>query len=269
MPTSSFTLLPSRLLGVEVVRADTARSFARHVHDQFGIGLIDRGAQKSASGRGMVEAGAGDLITVNPGEVHDGSPIGDHGRSWRMLYLDPERVFELAADVTGRAVSRDVEFTRPTLHDARTARRFEALFPALVAAPASAPSIQAESSLLMLLAELLSPRASEAPIALASIAPARARLDDDPASEVDLAILAADAGLSRFQFLRAFSRATGLTPHAYLIQRRLQRARALIAGGLPLADAAAASGFCDQSHLTRHFVRCFGLSPGAYAKAIR
>ncbi|MBO9687208.1 MAG: AraC family transcriptional regulator [Mitsuaria chitosanitabida] len=269
MPASSFTLLPSRLVGIEVVRADTARAFARHVHDQFGIGLIDRGAQKSASGRGMVEAGAGDLITVNPGEVHDGTPIGDHGRSWRMLYLDPERVFELAADVTGRAVSREVEFTRPTLKDTRLARRFEALFPALIAAPTAAPSMQAESALLMLLADLLSPRSGDAPIAAATITPARARLDDDPASEVDLATLAADAGLSRFQFLRAFSRATGLTPHAYLIQRRLQRARALIARGLPLADAAAASGFCDQSHLTRHFVRCFGLSPGAYARSVR
>lgn len=269
MPAPPFTLLPSRLPGVEVVRADTARAFARHVHDQFGIGLIDRGAQKSASGRGMVEAGAGDLITVNPGEVHDGAPIGDHGRSWRMLYLDPERLFELAADLTGRAFTRDIEFTHPTLQDARLARRFEALFLALIAEPASAPSLQADTALLMLLADLLSPRSSETPVTPASITPARTRLDDDPTRDVDLATLAADAGLSRFQFLRAFSRATGLTPHAYLIQRRLQLARALIASGLPLADAAAASGFCDQSHLTRHFVRCFGLSPGAYAKASR
>ncbi|SQI36332.1 AraC-like ligand binding domain [Serratia plymuthica] len=57
-----------------MVTADTDFSFGRHTHDQFGIGLMDRGAQKSLSGRGRVESSAGDIITVNPGEVHDGSP---------------------------------------------------------------------------------------------------------------------------------------------------------------------------------------------------
>lgn len=67
--------------------------------------------------------------------------------------------------------------------------------------------------------------------------------------------------------LRGFVRATGLTPHAYLMQRRIGLARRLIARGLPLAEAAAASGFADQSHMTRAFGRAYGLSPGAYARA--
>jgi quercetin dioxygenase-like cupin family protein len=49
--------------------------FPRHTHEQFGIGVIRRGASRSRSGRGMVEAGSGDIITVNPGEVHKGAPI--------------------------------------------------------------------------------------------------------------------------------------------------------------------------------------------------
>lgn len=70
MKNKQFKLLGCRMCGVDAVLADTAQVFGRHTHDQFGVGLIDRGAQKSASGRGMVEAGAGDIITVNPGEVH-------------------------------------------------------------------------------------------------------------------------------------------------------------------------------------------------------
>lgn len=73
------------------------------------------------------------------------------------------------------------------------------------------------------------------------------------------------SGLSRFQLLRAVARATGLTPHAYLMQRRVQMARRLIDGGMGLAEAAVASGFADQSHMTRVFTRTFGLPPGAYA----
>jgi len=67
--------------GVEAVAADSGHTFPRHTHGQFGIGIVDRGAQKSFSGRGTVEAGAGDVITVNPLEVHDGTPIGDAGRN--------------------------------------------------------------------------------------------------------------------------------------------------------------------------------------------
>jgi len=81
MKTGQFRIKRCAIGGVEAVEADTAHSFGRHMHDQFGIGVIIRGAQKSASGRGPVEAGPGDVITVNPREVHDGHPIGDAGRS--------------------------------------------------------------------------------------------------------------------------------------------------------------------------------------------
>lgn len=67
--------------------------------------------------------------------------------------------------------------------------------------------------------------------------------------------------------VRGFARAFGLTPQAYLVQRRLDLARWLTAAGASLADAAAASGFADQSHMTRHFTQRFGLSPCAIAGA--
>jgi len=105
-------------------------------------------------------------------------------------------------------------------------------------------------------------RTDEAPDAIRQ---ARARIDDDPAAAVSLLDLARDTGLSRFQVLRGFARVTGLTPHAYQLQRRVALARRLIAQGLPLAEAAAACGFADQSHMTRQFVRKYGVSPGMVA----
>lgn len=74
--------------------------------------------------------------------------------------------------------------------------------------------------------------------------------------------------MSRFQLLRGFAAATGLTPHAYLMQRRLHLARCLIQTGVPLAQAAAEAGFADQSHMTRLFSRCYGVTPAAYARAV-
>jgi AraC-like DNA-binding protein len=95
----------------------------------------------------------------------------------------------------------------------------------------------------------------------------RERIDDDPAAAHPLEELAASAGISRFQMVRRFERLTGLTPHAYIVQRRLELARALIRTGAGLADAAAAAGFTDQSHLHRAFTARYGLTPGTYAQA--
>jgi len=105
-----------------------------------------------------------------------------------------------------------------------------------------------------------------APPALSpSIARARQRIDDDPAANHRLADLAAEAAASRFQLLRAFQRELGLTPHAYVLQRRIALARCLIAQGSALVDVAHGAGFADQSHMTRAFVRHLGYTPGAFA----
>jgi len=81
---------------------------------------------------------------------------------------------------------------------------------------------------------------------------------------VDLDTLAAAAGLSRFQALRAFKRHYGLPPHAYQVCLRVARARSLLLQGASAADVAAQCGFVDQSHMTRHFRRVVGVTPGHY-----
>lgn len=254
--------------GVEAVWADTGHAFGRHTHDQFGIGVILRGAQRSLSGRGVVEAQAGDVITVNPGEVHDGAPLGESGRAWRMLYFDPAVLADpISALTDGRADS--AELSRPALRDPAAAACFLSLFRAMTDPHGGDSEIEGREHLLALLARLIDRRdrrrRAEAPEAVAR---ARARIDDDPSAPLTLGALAAIGSVSQFQLLRGFSKATGFTPHAYLVQRRLQRARKMIAQGIALADAAQAAGFADQSHMTRLFVRTYGMSPGTYAAAM-
>ena len=266
MPLKPFQFLPTALPGIDAMQADSQFAFGKHMHLQFGLGVIDRGAQKSISGRGTVESLPGDTITVNPGEVHDGKPLGDGGRAWRMLYLEPALVAALASEVRPSTPGARFEFHAPNLRDARLAAQVRALFAAATRHPGhSAAPLQVEECLLQILAGLLRP---EGPgrHAAASIASARAMMDDDPTTAWGLAQLAREAGLSRYQLVRQFAQATGLTPHAYLVQRRLHHARRLMGAGTPLAEVAAASGFADQSHLTRLFARTFGTTPHAYVR---
>ena len=84
------------------------------------------------------------------------------------------------------------------------------------------------------------------------------------AGPISLQELANAAGLSVRHFSRAFRDATGRSPHQYLLQRRVDEAKVLIRQGLPLAEVAAQCGFCDQSQLTRTFVRQVGITPGRF-----
>jgi AraC-like DNA-binding protein len=254
------------MAGVEAVEAESSHSFPRHSHDGYGIGVIVRGAQKSASGRGPVEAGAGDVITCNPGEVHDGIPIDEAGRRWSMLYFDPAIAARAIADISEGA-SGEFEFTRPVLNQRPPAALFSELFEAMTDKEQGGEDLRREETLLILLANAQGERIERA-MPPAPIAIARERIDGDPAAPVTLFDLAGESGLSRFQLVRGFARTLGLTPHAYLMQRRIQLARRLIVRGTSLAEAAFASGFADQSHMTRHFVRAYGFSPGAYATAV-
>lgn len=96
---------------------------------------------------------------------------------------------------------------------------------------------------------------------------ARAYIEVNCTRTVTLAELARITGFSQFHLCRIFRDATGVPPYAYLIRTRLRRARRLIAAGEPLSTVAYATGFSDQSHLTRHFKRAFGMTPGQYARA--
>lgn len=263
MRDNRFSQLRANFQGIDCVEANSTRRFARHTHEQFGIGVIVRGAQVSASGRGPVEAGAGDVITVNPGEVHDGVPIGDHGRHWRMAYLDPDVIAALVRDI--KDDSRDCELRHPVLRSPELARVFAALWTAL---QADTQPLHTEALLIDLTSALLADKPISTTLkAPASIRRARELIDDDPARPLELADLAQAACVSKFQLLRGFSTLTGLTPHAYLMQKRTDLARRLIKTGVSLANAAIASGFADQSHMTRVFAAKYGVTPGAYAAA--
>ncbi|MET7464048.1 helix-turn-helix domain-containing protein [Nonomuraea sp. NPDC005501] len=133
--------------------------------------------------------------------------------------------------------------------------------------------LAADSLLRVLLARLIgaygnrrSPaRAAEA----GSGAAARARemLHASWTDPPDLQELPAAAGITPFALLRSFRRAYGLPPHAYVVQLRVRQARKLLEGGMPPAQTAVATGFCDQSHLSRHFRRIVGATPGCTREA--
>ena len=250
--------------GVEAMTMLTEHSFPRHSHDQFGIGVMTVGAQRSWSGLGEVESRVGDIIMVNPGEMHDGGPIGGV-RGWHIIYLDPSLVMrEIAEELTTN------DFTiRPVADDPQLGVEIFRFVRELTTP--TVDHLAREEALIACLTRVMQRHGIDGPQnskRSPSTLVAMQRLEDEPESSASLADLANLCGLSRFQFLRGFSKEMGVTPHAYLIQLRVRKARRLLATGKSPVDAALLTGFADQSHLTRAFVRQFGVTPGRYQAAI-
>lgn len=84
------------------------------------------------------------------------------------------------------------------------------------------------------------------------------------AENVSLTQLSAMTSRSPFHVARAFSKAVGLPPHAYLESVRIRHAREMLRSGMSLVDTALATGYPDQSHFTHRFRRLTGLTPGQY-----
>src|SRR5215831_19237553 len=117
----------SGILGIEAMTLFSNHAFPRHSHDHLGIGVMTSGAQRSWSIIGQVESESGDVIMVNPGEMHDGMPVDGVARGWRILYLDPVLVArEIAEETT------DAELVvRPVARAPQLARDIVQLFAAL------------------------------------------------------------------------------------------------------------------------------------------
>jgi len=241
----------------------TNHSFPRHTHDEYGIGVVLSGAQRSWSGVGLVESLPGDVISVNPGELHDGTPINGNVRRWRIIYFDPMVLTRDFMPETGR----EIEFVSPSLCDRALGQHVNLLFKRVTG---GADRLGVEEILIEVVEQLVSPNTqplNESRRPTPPVAKARARIDEDPSSKITLSELAALSGTTRYQIVRAFARDLGTTPHAYLVQSRVRLARQFLLEGETLAGAAQHAGFADQSHMTRAFVRQLGITPGRYLAA--
>ncbi|SMC61865.1 AraC family transcriptional regulator [Rhizobium sp. RU36D] len=264
---AGFRQIPTGLPGLRADWAESSHAFPRHSHDEYGIGVMLAGGQLSASGRGQVTAGPGDVITVNPGEVHDGIPAGGMPRRWAMFYLTPGLMAEMRIGLKGN--SAEVEFEAPVLQQPDLCRALKSLQTQIADDDHHAPDASVQEGMLHLLSLVIQP-ADRNRLSWPSKKLRRVKemIDDDPTGNPSLDCLALEAGLTRFQTLRAFQRATGFTPHAYIMQPRFDLACGLLRTSAPLAEIAVSSGYSDQSHMNREFKRRYGLTPLAYRTAI-
>ncbi len=240
----------------------TGHAYDPHRHDTYALGYTISGVQSFDYRGARADSTPGHAIVLYPDEKHDGRAGAPSGFRYRMAYVEPRLIRDalgggaLSLPFLSRAVFRDhrlMKAIRATLDDLN--RPLESLeLDHVVLGIAEA----------LLTLDRSAGRRSGMSSCATAVERARQYLDAHITRVVTSEELEAATGLDRYALARQFRMRLGTSPYRYLTMRRLDQARFRMRAGASLADAAAASGFADQSHMTRQFRRAYGLPPGRW-----
>lgn len=255
---------------IETLRAHfEGHAYDPHWHDTYLLGYTEQGVQQFDCRRTRLHSTPGQVIMLEPGDIHDGHAPSENGFTYSMLYLEPDwltralRTWSEAVPATG-----EPHFPATLAEDGAMTAAIERVFKALRDAEPRIVKEAAIDALLEQVSRHLSWRVRPVcdPRVPALAQRARDYLHAHMHDDVGLDELATICGVDRFRLSRVFKASYGLAPHAYLIQLRLAQARRWLASGTAPAEVAHALGFADQSHLGRWFRRAYGLTPASYGK---
>ncbi|MCF7751391.1 AraC family transcriptional regulator [Bacillus subtilis subsp. subtilis] len=271
MPAATEFWRDPRLPHVESRRACNSRDCYRaHAHGTYSIGAVDAGGSVFSGAPGGVRLlRPGSLVTVPAGRVHACNPMRGHAWSYQMLHLDAAWLQQLRNETAAPAAPGAQREPIRVSHDPPRYRHYSALTDLLFSD--AAPQAK-EAGLVGFIGDLDHRPGDALTDALDDLAlqqrlqPLMAQLRTQLAHSPALADMAQEVGMSRYQLIRAFRRATGLTPHAWQMDQRIQQARLHLRDGQSLATVAHALGFADQSHFQRVFKSIAAATPGQYRR---
>lgn len=239
--------------------------YGRHSHAFFSIGAIT-GGQSTYSNREMDrQVSHGTVVLMNPGDVHACNPIDGEPWSYLMCYVDPQWLGELQhaqgfTDAPAFQRFADIASDDAELYQGLLALRSGLLDPLLSTTEKRA---EAEAFFGLTLQRLV--LEGERDDSLNPRLEIAAELIEQHCGEpLRLDTLCDAAQLSPSQLIRGFKQRYGLTPHAYLLNRRIQFAQARLKSGAALAEVAQETGFADQAHFQRTFKQLLAATPGQY-----
>lgn len=227
--------------------------FPFHYHDFYCVSLITKGTEILRNTEQEFIAPAGSISITQLNEVHRNYSLGDGGYSYKTIYVNPDilRFYNNCNPVNAleRVIYDDVLFSRlQRLFDAKDA------------------NLQQWQNSLRQLAGY-SVVTGDTPTQHFSFSDIDEIIEAYPAGPVDTDWLCKKFCMSKFHFIREFKKHKGVTPQAYIMLYRLDKAKKMLLQNIPLADIAYTNGFTDPSHFTNSFKKYFGIPPVQFVKA--
>ena len=238
-------------------------SFKQHMHRTFSIGAVDRGAVRYEAGGRSALLEPGSLAIINPEVLHSCNSLRPEGRSYFMLYLETDWCLQVQQSLWN--VDAFVAAEKIRVDDRQLYRSYCSTMETMIDETAL---LQEKEQLLFELAcnvfrHCCRPQTerSEPP---ASIEHLKALLQKDLGRDLPLNAMAEKLGTNPYTLIRRFKTVTGLTPHAYRMNCRIDRAKQYLQEGMDITETALECGFFDQSHFTKFFKAITTVTPNEY-----
>ncbi|WXL24408.1 AraC family transcriptional regulator [Ectopseudomonas mendocina] len=241
-----------------------ALCYARHAHATFSIGAITGGTSTYFNRDDWHHVQTGTVVLMHPGDVHACNPVADQPWSYIMLYVDCAWLGDLQQQLgfnQGPAFKRldSIMSQDPALYSGLIE-----LYQTLSTGNDLTIKRQASEQFFTQMLERLDAPAEASQDVHTQLEKAAHFIRMHCADAVKIEDICAAAGLSASYLNRAFKQHYGMTPHAFLLNQRVQLARELLRHGHTLADVAQQAGFADQAHLQRTFKHLLAATPGHY-----
>ncbi|RKP48459.1 AraC family transcriptional regulator [Trinickia fusca] len=244
-------------------------SYGKHTHDTFSIGAITGGRSTYLNGQSSEQVGAGTVVVMNPEETHACNPIGDQPWAYRMLYVDAAWLTDLQHDLGFSQNLGYRGFSTRAVNEPALHTDLNKLYTVLT--DPNEDHLRKHSAAVTFFSEAhrtLNPVPKPAREANQKVVRAAEYIRENCTQALRLEDICAAAELSASHLIRAFKEHYGMTPHAYLINRRIEYSRSQLKRGRAIADVAIEAGFSDQAHLQRAFRQLVAATPGQYRSGI-
>jgi AraC-like DNA-binding protein len=249
--------------GIERMEVRLQRTaFAPHRHDTYAIGLTLSGVQRFRFRGTTWNCLPGQCHILHPDELHDGRSATEAGFAYRMVHIDPALLTPFTAGLLPFVAQPVVDLNRFALPTDLSIWHQEDELDSL----AQMDLLETVARWLNLLGKGPSPQPPT--LATKALQDVRDRIAQDPAARPAMAELERLSGLDRWTLARQFRSAFGTSPSRFRTCRQLACAQQLLSQGVPIAQVATEAGFADQSHLSRHFKRAYGMTPGRWTSML-
>ncbi len=240
--------------------------YRSHSHPGYVVGVVTAGREAFYCRGTIHKASKGDIILINPDSQHDGEAASEGGWQYRVIYPTETHLAGLGGS------GFNPRFRHSLVRDEELATRISTFHQSV---EKNHCATEREALWLDIAWDLVARHGETSPEETYEYKdPNRIQiiqniLSNEATSSITLDEVAKRVGWTTWHMVRSFKAALGISPHAYLVDRRLHRARSLIDDGVEIAMAASEAGFVDQSHFSRHFVAAYGFTPGRYRQEMR
>lgn len=246
-------------------------SYDRHAHEEYAFGVTLAGRQDFFSCGQFHRSPPGNVIFFNPEDVHDGQSGGEHALDYLMVYAHPEQVKALFADALGHESTADFRSNSTLIQDVQLRNAILEL--ARLVTSQAGSYIDQENALYRVIERTVQLGGVSQPSQMINrpdtlLGLAKEYIHAHLETDMSLDDICQAAHLSKYHFLRLFRQHYGITPHQYVINCRINAARAALEKGALLNEAALRYGFADLSHFNRRFKRIYGMTPHQYQRDI-